>query len=275
VPPNGQGIVVLLMLNILQGFNLAALDPAGPERFHLQMEAARLAYAMRDRLIADPALAAVPVEGILSDAYAARLRGAINPKRATTAPPPSDFPIHPDTVYLTVVDRDRNAVSFINSLYHGFGAGITAGKCGVVFQNRGAGFVLTEGHPNCIAPGKRPLHTIIPGMAVENDRVLLSYGVMGGNFQPAGHAHVLGNILDHGMDIQEALDAPRMFFKDAVVEAEDGVPPATLDGLRRLGHTMTRVGVPHGGGQVIRIDWDKGTFEGGSDPRKDGCALGY
>lgn len=275
VPPNGQGIVVLLMLNILKGFDQRGMAPDSAERFHLEMEAARLAYAMRDRLLADPAKAAVPIDGILSESYADRLRRAIDPRRATKDAPPSDFPIHPDTIYLTVVDKDRNAVSFINSLYHGFGSGITAGKCGVVFQNRGSGFVVKEGHPNCIAPGKRPLHTIIPGMAVEKGRALLSYGVMGGNFQPTGHAHVLGNMLDHGMDAQEALDAPRMFFKDNVIEAEDGVPRATIDGLRALGHTMTRVDVPHGGGQVIRIDWDKGTLEGGSDPRKDGCAIGY
>lgn len=275
VPPNGQGIVVLLMLNILKDFDQCGMAADGPERFHLEMEAARLAYAMRDRLLADPALAAVPIEGILSQAYADRLRVSINPKRATTDAPPSDFPIHPDTVYLTVVDRDRNAVSFINSLYHGFGSGITAGKCGVVFQNRGSGFSVQQGHPNCIAPGKRPLHTIIPGMAVQKGRALLSYGVMGGSYQPAGHAHVLGNIIDHGMDVQKALDAPRMFFKGPVIEVEDGVSAATCDGLRKLGHEIVRVDVPHGGGQVIRIDWDKGTLEGGSDPRKDGCAIGY
>jgi gamma-glutamyltranspeptidase/glutathione hydrolase len=275
IPPNGQGITALLMLNILRGFDLARLDPHGPERFHLEIEAARIAYAARDLLIADPAKAAVPTDGILSARYAERLRAAIDPKRAAVAARLSDFPLHPDTVYLTVVDRDRNAVSFINSLFFGFGSCITAGRSGVVFQNRGTGFVLKEGHPNCIAPGKRPLHTIIPGMAAKDGRPLMPFGVMGGQYQACGHAHLLTNLIDFGMDVQEALDSPRLFFNGPAIEVEAGVPAATVEGLRRLGHEPVPVALPHGGGQAIRFDWVHGTLEGGSDPRKDGLALGY
>ena len=273
VPPNGQGIVALVMLNILQGFDLAALDPHGVDRFHLETEASRLGYAMRDQLIADMALASVPVGGLLSARYADRLRAGVDPLRAMPKAAAAKFPLHPDTVYLTVVDRDRNAVSFINSLFYGFGSGITAARSGVVFQNRGAGFVLTDGHPNCIAPNKRPLHTIIPGMAVRDGRALMPFGVMGGHYQPVGHVHLLTNVLDHGMDLQEALDSPRVFHNRGKLEVEAGVPRETVAGLRERGHDIAFAS--NGGGQAIRIDWDRGTLEGGSDPRKDGCALGY
>lgn len=274
VPPNGQGIVVLLMLNILQGFDLASLPPHGADRFHLEMEASRLAYAMRDALVTDMEHAAVPVQGVLSPAYAAKMRAAIDPAKAMPPSAPSDFPLHPDTVYLTVVDRDRNAVSFINSLFHGFGAGITAPRSGVVLQNRGAGFVVKPGHPNCIAPNKRPMHTIIPGMAVKDGRALMPYGVMGGQYQPVGHAHFLTNVIDYGMDLQEALESPRAWHNGSTLELETGIAKDVAAALRDRGHTIVLSG-PHGGGQAIRIDWDKGTLEGGSDPRKDGSALGY
>ena len=274
-PPNGQGIIALLMLNLLSGFDMAGLDPTGVERLHLEVEAGRLAFRDRDALLADPAVAEVPVEHLLSAAYADELRGFINPDRALGNMPPAGMAAHEDTVYLCVVDKDRNAVSFINSLFHSFGSGLTSPETGVVLQNRGAGFVVDPDHPNCIAPEKRPLHTIIPGMALEGDRAVMPFGVMGGDYQPFGHAHFLGNLIDHGMDVQAALDCPRVFHDGDVLEVERGIGDEAAAGLAALGHHVATAESPHGGGQAIRIDWERGTLTGGSDPRKDGCALGY
>ncbi|MBM3510140.1 MAG: gamma-glutamyltransferase [Alphaproteobacteria bacterium] len=275
IPPNGQGITVLLMLNILSGFDMAALDPFGVERFHLEAEATRLAYRMRDTMVADPAMAEVPVDAILSPAFADDLRKRVDRGRAMNDWEVKNVPLGGDTIYLTVIDKDRNAVSFINSLYQGFGAALTAPKSGVLLQNRGAGFVLDPEHPNCIAPRKRPFHTIIPGMVKNGDRVHMTYGVMGGHYQPVGHTHVLTNVIDYGMDEQEALDCARGFHFGGQYALEDGVPPATARGLADFGHNVVRAAWPHGGGQAIRIDWQNGTLAGGSEPRKDGCAIGY
>ncbi len=274
-PPNAQGLVVLIMLNILAGCALPSLEPLGIERLHFEIEAGRLAMSDRDRHIADPASADVPVETLLSEAHAAELRARISPDRAITDLPPPAFPAHPDTVYLSVVDRDRNAVSFINSLFHGFGGGLVSPGAGVVLQNRGAGFIVKPGHPNCIASGKRPLHTIIPGMALKDGRTIMPFGVMGGQYQPFGHAHVLGNVIDHGMDVQAALDLARVFAYGNLCEVERGVGDDVARGLAALGHRVERAASPLGGGQAIGIDWDRGVLVGGSDPRKDGCALGY
>ncbi len=275
IPPNGQGITALLMLNILSGFDLSGLDPVGVERFHLEAEASRLAYAVRDKYVADPSQADVPVEMILSEDFAAELRGRIDPRRAMGEVGAGTGPEYRDTVYLTVVDKDRNAVSFINSLYFPFGSGLMSPKSGVVFQNRGAGFVVDPGHPNCVAPGKRPMHTIIPGMVMKDGRVRLSYGVMGGGFQPVGHVHVLTNLFDFGMDVQEAIDCPRAFHVSGTLDLERGVPAATVEGLKALGHAVAVPEMPWGGGQAIAVDWETGALAGGSDPRKDGCAIGY
>ena len=274
-PPNGQGIVALIMLNILAGYDLGALDPLGVERLHLEIEACRLAFGDRDALIADPAMAEVPVDRLLSEEHAAAHRARISRDRAMAEDPPYAFADHPDTIYLCVVDRDRNAVSFINSVFEGFGSGITSPKYGVTLQNRGAGFVVEPGHPNCIAPGKRPMHTIIPGMALKDGRVAMPFGVMGGHYQPVGHVHLLTNIIDYGMDVQAALDFPRVSRYGEILELERGVPQGVADGLAALGHRIGRPDAPHGGGQAIGIDWQRGVLTGGSDPRKDGCALGY
>jgi gamma-glutamyltranspeptidase / glutathione hydrolase len=174
-----------------------------------------------------------------------------------------------------VVDRDRNVCSFINSIAHSFGSAIISNNTGVLLQNRGAGFRVQPGHPNCIAPRKRPLHTIIPSLATENGRAKLSFGVMGGQYQPVGQVHVLTNMLDFGLDVQEAIDLPRGLHYEGIYQLEDGVPADVVDGLKKIGHTTAGLTVPHGGGQAVWIDWDKGTLTGGSDPRKDGCALGY
>ncbi len=274
IPPNGQGITALILLNILAGFDLAALDPLGVERLHLEAEATRLAYDARNRYVGDPAQADVPVERLLSREFADELRAHVDPERAGEVAAPSGGTTYRDTVYLSVVDRDRNAVSFINSLYFPFGSGLVAPQSGVMLQNRGMGFRVEPGHPNCIAPGKRPLHTIIPGMAFKEGRVAYCYGVMGGGYQPVGHAHVLTNLLDYGMDLQEALDCPRAFHQEGALEVEYGIPDAICDGLAGMGHEVVRPEVPMGGAQIIAIDWQNGTLGAASDPRKDGCALG-
>ena len=275
-PPNGQGIIALIMLNILSGLDTERHDPLSVERLHLEIEAARLAYQDRDEFVADPDKATVPVEAMLSESHAAALRAVIERDSAMDVLPPSDLPLHSDTVYLCVVDEDGNAVSFINSLFSSFGSGIMTANTGVMLHNRGTGFVLEEGHPNRIAPGKRPLHTIIPGMLFEKGRAVMPFGVMGGHYQAIGHAHFLTNLLDFGLDIQEAIDLPRVFpTSDGPVEVESGVSSSVVAELENLGHETKLPGKPIGGGQAIWIDWEQGVLTGGSDPRKDGCALGY
>jgi gamma-glutamyltranspeptidase/glutathione hydrolase len=248
------------------------------ERFHRHIEAARLAYRDRDAFLADPGQVEVPVGRLTSDAYLASLAKLVSDDRAMAELPPAgtaDWARQKDTVYLSVVDRDGNACSFINSLFEGFGSGILAENSGVMLQNRGYGFRLQEGHPNCIAPDKRPMHTIIPGMVMKNGAAIMPYGVMGGHYQPMGQTLFLANHFEYGLDVQEALDAPRLFPLAGKVQVERGISTATIDRLNRLGHDCVRVDKPHGGGQAILIDRDRGCLVGGSDPRKDGCALGY
>ena len=276
-PPNGSGLMVLMLLGILEGFD-AASDPLAPERLHRHVEAARLVYRDRDAFIADPSQADVPIRHLMDPAYLAGLRGLIDPARALPALPRAGeavLPPHRDTVYLCVVDRDGNACSFINSLFKGFGSGILAEQSGVMLQNRGAGFVVQRGHPNCIAPNKRPMHTIIPAMLTKDGEAVMPFGVMGGHFQPMGQTLFLGNLLEYGLDIQQALDLPRLFPYGGKMEVERGIPQATVDLLARMGHTPAMIDRPHGGGQAIWIDRARGTLVGGSDPRKDGMALGY
>ena len=274
-PPNGQGVIALLILNILEGFALGALEPNGAERVHLETEAARLAYRDRNACLADPAAVDVPVGRLLDKGYAANLRSLIDPERALLDLPPPLLPEHRDTVYLTVVDRERNLVSFINSVFDSFGSGLVCPETGVLFHNRGKSFSLDPAHPNVIAPGKRPMHTIIPALAFENGRPTIAFGVMGGHYQPVGHAHVLTNLVDFALDPQAALDAPRAFAQDGELRLERGIPRATAQALARLGHKVAPAGKPLGGGQMIVIDHARGLLIGGSDPRKDGLALGY
>ena len=273
-PPNGPGITMLVMLNILSHFDLTKFPPMSVERFHLEAEAARVAYMMREQHIGDPAFVDVDVARILAREFADEYAGKIRMDRMLDLPKVSP-PMNPSTVYITVVDKDRNACSFINSIAHSFGSAIVSNKTGVLLQNRGAGFRIQPGHPNCIAPGKRPLHTIIPGLATRNGRAVMPFGVMGGQYQPVGQVRVLTNMLDYGCDVQEAIDMPRGLHYENVYQLEDGVPAAIVEGLKKLGHQTTSLVAPLGGGQAIWIDWDKGTLTGGSDPRKDGCALGY
>ncbi len=275
-PPNGQGIIALEILNILSEIMPGLSDPLSVERLHPTIEAARLAYHDRANLLGDPKQVDVPVAQLLSRDYATAHRARIDPAHAMAQLPPGPIPAHHSTVYLCVVDRDGNAVSFINSLFHSFGSGLVSPKTGIVLQNRGESFNTMEGHANCIAPGKRPMHTLIPGMAVKDGRAVMPFGVMGGHFQAMGHAWFLTNLLDFGLDLQEAIDLPRLFPKpDGPVEVESGIPADAVAGLRALGHEIEAAAKPIGGGQAIWIDWDEGVLTGASEPRKDGCALGY
>jgi gamma-glutamyltranspeptidase/glutathione hydrolase len=273
-PPNGPGITMLVMLNILSHFDLTKFPAMSVERFHLEAEAARVAYMMRETYIADPAHVDVDVVRILAKEFAEEYVGKIRMDRLLDLPKVSP-PMNPSTVYISVVDKDRNVCSFINSIAHSFGSAIVSNKTGILLQNRGAGFRIQPGHPNCIAPGKRPLHTIIPSIVTKAGRAVMPFGVMGGQYQPVGQTHVLTNMLDYGCDVQEAIDMPRGLHYENVYQLEDGVPAEIVEGLKKLGHQTTSVVPPLGGGQAIWIDWDKGTLTGGSDPRKDGCALGY
>lgn len=272
-PPNGQGATALLMLNILKQFDIAAMDPFGTERAHIEAEAAKLAYDARNRFLAD-ADHMTKLDHMLAPETAEALAALIDPKRAMAAPKALSEAVHKDTIYITVVDKDRMAVSLIYSIFHGFGSGIASEKFGILLQNRGAGFSLEEGHANELAGGKRPMHTIIPAMLCEGGRVTMPFGVMGGAYQPNGHARLVSNLRDFGMDPQAAIDAPRCFSDAGTFKVERGYSDAVRAELAEMGH---RVEIPEtaiGGAQAIQIH-ESGVLEGASDPRKDGCALGY
>ncbi|MCA1441614.1 gamma-glutamyltransferase [Ensifer sp. IC4062] len=276
IPPSGVGITTLLMLNILSGFDLSKYDPVGVERFHIEAEATRLAFEAREKYVADPVFADVPVQKLLSAGFADELRGRIDVKKAMPALcAAAGTTTHRDTVYISVVDEEGNACSFINSLFWSYGTGLSSPKTGVLLQNRGTGFSLDAEHPNCVAPQKRPLHTIIPAMAMKDSKPWLCFGVMGGGFQPVGQSHVLTNILDFGMNVQEAIDCARGFHQMGRFEAERGIREDVLRGLAALGHEIKMAEMPHGGGQAIMIDAANGVLRAGSDARKDGCALAY
>jgi len=272
-PPNGQGATAILMLNILKHFDLAAMDPFGAERAHIEAEAAKLAYDARNRFLAD-ADHVRRLDHMLAPGTAARLAAMIDPGRAMASAAPLTEAVHKDTVYITVVDKDRMAVSLIYSIFWGFGAGLASEKFGINFQNRGAGFTLTEGHPNEAAPGKRPMHTIIPGMLRKGGRVTMPFGVMGGAYQPCGHARLVTNLVDYGMELQAANDAPRCFSGVEGMQVERGYSDAVRARLAEMGHQVSIPNDPIGGCQAILIGED-GVLVGASDPRKDGCALGY
>jgi gamma-glutamyltranspeptidase/glutathione hydrolase len=277
-PPNGSGLLVLMQLGILGGVPPAPEGPLSVARLHRHLEAARLVYRDRDAFLADPLQVEVPVERLLSAHYLDELRGLIRDDRSIRdmpLPGEAALPVHRDTVYLCTVDRDGNACSFINSLFEGFGSGIFAERSGVMLQNRGFSFRIERGHPNCIAPFKRPMHTIIPGMVTKDGEAVMPYGVMGGHFQPMGQTLFLTNHFDYGLDLQESLDLPRIFALRGRVEAERGIPQSVCNGLSALGHQVDVIDKPHGGGQAIWIDRARGVLMGASDPRKDGMALGY
>jgi gamma-glutamyltranspeptidase / glutathione hydrolase len=282
LPPNNQGLTALLLLNILEGFDIRSMRTDPVRYYHTLIEATKIAFADRNRYIADPAFAKVPVNELLSKEYATQRRALIDPAKAIDAPAPGDVRLGSDTTYFTVIDKDRNAVSFINSLFNSFGSGIVAGETGVMLHNRGSGFSLDPKHPNRLEPGKRPFHTLIPAMVFKDGQFLMSYGVMGGDIQAQGHAQVLINLLDRGMNLQQALDAPRVrYIKGRGVMMEEGLTEPVIKALVGRGHerVLPPAGVMHralmGGGQAIMVDSATGALLGGSDPRKDGMALGY
>src|SRR5512145_625278 len=286
LPPNTQGIVALEMLNILEGFDLKSMRHNSAEYLHLLVEAKRIAFADRDTWLAD--LNAVPPEALkrmLSKEYAAERRKEIDPLRAAQEYKPlatgsgSALEHHPeargDTIYLTAADREGNVVSLIQSIFENFGSGVVSGDTGIMLHNRGSLFSLQAGHPNLLAPGKRPLHTLVPAMVLKDQRPWLSFGVMGGDMQPQGHVQVLLNLIDIGMNVQEAGEAPRIRHSTAGLALETAISPEARFGLDTRGHRLViSVGV-FGGFQGIRFDHEKGLLMGGSDPRKDGMAIGY
>lgn len=272
-PPNTHGATAILMLNILSHFDLAALDPFGTQRAHIEAEAAKLAYDTRNRFLGD-ADHMTRLDYMLDPELAKKLAGLIDPKKAMPSATALTEMVHKDTIYITVVDCDGMSVSLIYSVFKDFGSGIASDKFGVLLQNRGAGFTLEEGHPNELKGGKRPMHTIIPGMLRQNGRITMPFGVMGGAYQPNGHARFVSNLVDFGMDPQSAIDAPRAFSDAGNMQVERGYPDQVRQELADMGHDVS---IPHtaiGGAQAIRIH-ESGVLEGASDPRKDGCALGY
>jgi gamma-glutamyltranspeptidase / glutathione hydrolase len=282
LPPNGQGLTALLLLNILEGIDLTSFRTQPGRYYHTLIEATKIAFADRNRYIADPAFAKIPVHELLSRDYAARRRALIDPNKAIDPPAYGDVRLGSDTTYFTVVDKDRNAVSFINSIFAAFGSAIVAGETGIVLQNRGAGFSLEPGHPNRIEPGKRPFHTLIPAMVFKDGKLLMSYGVMGGDVQAQGHVQVLVNLIDRGLNLQQAIDAPRVRYisgRGVMMDEELGAP--LIGELVQRGHerVLPPPGLTHralmGGGQAIMIDPATGALSGASDSRKDGLALGY
>ncbi len=274
-PPNGQGLVPLVMLKALEGFDAGRWAPLSPERCHVLLEIGRQAYADRDNFIGDPRAGPLALDRLLSDARAAALRGRISLARRARELEPVAVPEHRDTTFAAVVDRERNTVAFINSIFDDFGSGIVTPESGVIFHNRATGFSLERGHPNAIAPRKRPLHTIIPALLSKGGKAVMPFGVTGGHFQPFGQVQLLTNVLDYRMGIQAAIDQPRIFAQADTVQVEGTVPAETIDGLEKLGHRVMRAENPLGAAQAIWIDWERGLLRGGADPRRDGIAAGY
>ena len=286
LPPNGQGIAALQMLNLLEPFDLKKMGPLSGAALHLMVEAKKLAYEDRAKYYADPDFVRVPVARLISKDYA-RSRAPAIALNATNNRPMAGDPGEADTIYLTVVDRDRNAVSLIQSNFSGFGSYHVPGDLGFALQNRGCLFALDEKHANRLEPHKRPFQTIIPGFVTKDGRPWLSFGLMGGDMQAQGHAQVICNLIDFGMDVQQAGDLAR--FRHFGSSEPTGVPaagggslaletdisPAARAALVARGHRLTTAPGSFGGYQAIRIDLDRGVLIGGSDPRKDGCALGY
>jgi gamma-glutamyltranspeptidase/glutathione hydrolase len=286
-PPNTQGVVALQMLNILEGYDLKGLGHNSAAYLHLLVEAKKIAFADRDAWLADPK--ATPAEALrrmLSKEYAAERRKEIDPARAAreykalsigSSAPSGEArpPAHGDTIYLTAADKDGNVVSLIQSIYESFGSGIVAGDTGIALHNRGTSFSLNPAHPNALAPGKRPFHTLVPAMVLKEGRPWLSFGVMGGDMQPQGHVQVLLNLIEFGMNVQEAGEAPRFRHTANGLLIESAISPEARFGLDARGHRLTNGIGSFGGFQGILFDQATGVMMGGSDPRKDGLAIGW
>lgn len=282
MPPNNQGLTALILLNILEGIDLTSMRDDPVRYHHTLIEATKIAFADRNRHIADPAFAKLPVNELLSKDYAATRRALIDANRAIDPPSYGEFNLGADTTYFTVIDKDRNAVSFINSIFNAFGSGVVAGDTGIMLHNRGTGFSVDPAHPNRFEPGKRPFTTLVPAMVTRDGNLLMSYGVMGGDIQTQGHVQVLINMIERGLNLQEAIDAPRVrYISGKGVMMEDELTQAVIDGLIARGHerVLPPAGLRHrifmGGGQAIMVDAATGALLGGSDSRKDGLALGY
>lgn len=289
LPPNGQGIAVLQMLNILEAYDLKKMGPTSADYWHLFVEAKKLAYEDRAKFYSDPDFNKLPIKELISKPYAAQRRKLIKMDEALTKVKPGDPKLgKADTIYLTVVDKDRNCVSLIQSNFHGFGSHHVPGELGFALQNRGNLFALDEKHFNCLKPHKRPFHTIIPAMVTKDGKPWLCFGVMGGDMQAQGHVQVLVNMIDFGMNVEEAGAAPRIEHvgsstptgkpadpKGGTIKAEIGISTAVLEALIERGHQVTAIPRNGGGYQGILIDPKTGMLHGGSEYRNDGCAVGY
>lgn len=288
LPPNGQGIAALQILNILEGYDIAGMGYDTPEYVHLFVEAKKLAFEDRARFYADPDFVDVPVAHLISKEYAEQRRALIDPMKASTKLPAGDAKLeHGDTIYLTVADAQGNMVSLIQSNYRGMGSGMTPGDLGFILQDRGELFSLDASHANVYAPGKRPFHTIIPSFITRDGEPLISFGLMGGGMQPQGHAQIVINIVDFGMNLQEAGDAARIrhdgssqptgevMTDGGEVHIESGFSQRVRDGLTKRGHALSVGGSGYGGYQAIRWDKKNGVYFGASESRKDGHAAGY
>ncbi|MDA9643947.1 gamma-glutamyltransferase family protein, partial [Candidatus Pelagibacter sp.] len=244
-------------------------------RFHLEAEVTKQAFKIKEENIGDPNFINVNLDKILSDEYIENVYKNISIDNCSEVGD-LNIPNHPETVYLSIVDKDLNSVSMINSVCYAFGSGITAEKTGIILHNRGTNFRVENGHPNCIEGLKRPLHTIIPGLVEDNKgKAILNYGVMGGQYQPVGQVHVLNSILDFNMSLQQAISSPRAFHFNNIYKLEKEISKEIKDGLSKIGHNTQYIEETHGGGQAIKIDRKNGNLIGGSDPRKDGYAEGY
>jgi gamma-glutamyltranspeptidase/glutathione hydrolase len=289
LPPNGQGIAVLEILNLLEGYNVRSMGPGSADYLHLFIEAKKLAYADRAKFYADPEFNRLPTAELISKPYAERRRKLLNLAHAAVDVPPGDPKlVAGDTIYLTVVDKDRNCCSLIQSNFASFGSQVVPGDVGFVMQNRGELFALDEHHLNRLEPHKRPFHTIIPAMVTKDGRPWLCFGLMGGDMQPQGHVQVLVNMIDFGMNVQEAGDFGRVRHNGSAeptgepgasdggrVTVESGISDETIAALQSRGHHVARSRGDFGGYQAIMIDWENGTLRGGTEARKDGCAVGY
>jgi gamma-glutamyltranspeptidase/glutathione hydrolase len=288
LPPNGQGITALEMLNILEGYDLAKLGYGSAEHLHLLTEAKKLAFEDRARFIADPAFAKLPVKELLSKAYAAKQRARIDAAKAAASYAPGNPALDEgDTIYLCTADKDGNMVSLIQSNYRGMGSGMAPGQLGFILQDRGEMFDLDPASANVYAPGKRPFHTIIPAFVTKDGAPFLCFGVMGGATQPQGHVQILLNIIDFGMNFQEAGDAPRMVHTGSSEPTgermsdggklclESGFDPAVAQELERRGHVLGKAVGDYGGYQAIGFDPKTRVYYGASESRKDGMAAGY
>ncbi|MFB6286405.1 MAG: gamma-glutamyltransferase [Candidatus Bipolaricaulia bacterium] len=272
-PPNTQGLIALLALNIAERFDLASMPWDSPERFHALVETTKLAFAHGHDAIADPDFAELPAAERLDKAYAVDLQGRIGEQAIVDTEPSR---AEGGTVYVSAIDEQGNVASVIESIFHPFGAGVTAGDTGILLQNRGALFSLDPEHPNSVAPSKRSYHTILPAMAFKDNHPSLSFGMVGGFMQPQGHLQMLSNLIDHGMSVQAAIEAPRFrLFEGSRMALEPQISEATRNALALRGHTLIEGDGNFGGAQAIVIDPDTGDLHGGSDPRKDGCAQGF